>query len=51
MKQPANDNSDDNVVNPWFRITDTELDRDDPYEFLENIGPNNMAQVLSTLAE
>ena len=27
---------------PWFRIHGEEIDRDDPYPFMEAVGPNNM---------
>lgn len=46
--EDQNDDGDgDNVVNIWFRIRDTELDRDDSYKFLENIGPRNIPQGIS----
>lgn len=40
-----------NAVNPWLRIRSTELDRDDPYESLENIEPRNRPQAISNLVE
>ena len=35
-------------AHPWFRVMGEELDRDDPYEFLETVGPVNMPQGIST---